>query len=138
VGSFGQAIFHEAPECLGDGKRQLCTFGLPIALLRYPELSLFNKLRMAFALAWLKITRGWKNLERVTAEEWCTKVMGKPGFEEIWKPLLVGKFGEKYAPLINMAWLWSRLKVRSPRLGSYRGGFQDMAEDAGEWLKQRE
>ena len=51
--------------------------------------------------------------------------MGKRGFNEIWKPLLEGKFGPKNASLMNMAWLWARIVARTKKLG----GFQALVDD---------
>jgi protoporphyrinogen oxidase len=63
------------------------------SLLQFPELGLFDKLRMGAALAFLKIYWNWHKLESVTAEDWCRKYMGDEGFDRIWRPLLVGKYG---------------------------------------------
>ncbi|NBO38425.1 FAD-dependent oxidoreductase [bacterium] len=93
------------------------------ALLKFPELNFFNKLRMGAALAFLKVYWNWRKLEQVSAEDWCQQFMGAEGFEKIWKPLLVGKFGERNASDVNMAWLWARLRCRTAELGTYQGGF---------------
>jgi protoporphyrinogen oxidase len=45
-------------------------------------------------------------------------------YEALWKPLLVGKFGEENLDTVNMAWMWARLHVRTTRLGTFKGGFQ--------------
>ncbi len=108
-----------------------------MALLKYPALDLPDKLRMGVVLAYLKATRSWKTLERVTAEEWCIRYMGEKGFNEIWKPLLVGKFGPQYASVVNMAWLWARITARTKKLGTYRGGFQALVEDVAAYLHAR-
>jgi protoporphyrinogen oxidase len=49
--------------------------------------------------------------------------MGETAYNVLWKPLLVGKFGEYYQD-VNMAWFWARIHKRSPRLGYFEGGFQ--------------
>jgi protoporphyrinogen oxidase len=54
----------------------------------------------------------------------------------MWEPLMVGKFGEQYARQVNMAWLWARLKSRTTRLGTYRGGFQAFADDFAMRLRE--
>jgi protoporphyrinogen oxidase len=41
----------------------------------------------------------------------------------LWEPLLVSKFGAHYKD-VNMAWFWARVKARTPRLGTFVGGFQ--------------
>jgi protoporphyrinogen oxidase len=49
--------------------------------------------------------------------------MGREAYEKFFRPLLIGKFGERYRD-VNMAWMWARVKARSLRLGIYTGGFQ--------------
>jgi len=106
------------------------------ALLQYPELSMIDKFRMGAALAYLKFSKKWRKLEKISAEEWCTQVMGAEGFERIWKPLLVGKFGEHHASDVNMAWLWARLHCRTPELGTYQGGFDAFVKKAEVFLQR--
>lgn len=105
-----------------------------LSLLRYPELSMPEKVRMGLCLAYLKLTKNWKRLERHTAEHWCEQYMGNKGYRAIWKPLLVGKFGEEAASDINMAWLWARLHCRTPELGTFRGGFDQFTQRAENFL----
>jgi protoporphyrinogen oxidase len=38
--------------------------------------------------------------------------------------LLIGKFGEQHYRDVNMAWFWARVHKRTPRLGTFVGGFQ--------------
>ncbi len=40
----------------------------------------------------------------------------------------MGKFGERYANEVNMAWLWARFKARTTRLGTFQGGFQAFSD----------
>jgi protoporphyrinogen oxidase len=53
-----------------------------------------------------------------------------------WRPLLIGKFGPYYKEA-NMAWMWARLKVRSPRLGYFEGGFQAFVDRLTEAVQER-
>jgi protoporphyrinogen oxidase len=53
--------------------------------------------------------------------------MGEAAYAVMIRPLLEGKFGP-YADEVNMAWLWSRFKARSFKLGYYQGGFQAFAD----------
>lgn len=94
-----------------------------VALLRYPDMPPFDRLRMGMALAWLKTTKDWTALESVSAREWCVKWMGEAGFDAVWRPLLEGKFGKRWAEEVNMAWLWARIACRTPSLGTFVGGF---------------
>lgn len=107
------------------------------ALLRYPDMPPFDRLRMGLAIAWLKTTKDWKALESVTAREWCTRWMGETGFDAVWRPLLEGKFGKRWAEEVNMAWLWARIACRTPSLGTFLGGFSAFVDGAEKALALR-
>jgi protoporphyrinogen oxidase len=87
-----------------------------------------NKARFGLVGLYLKLTNDWRPLERVSVDAWMRKWAGDKVFELMWQPLLVGKFGERYATQVNMAWMWARLKARTTHLGTFEGGFQAFAE----------
>ena len=93
----------------------------------FPHLSLLNKIRAAPVAIYLRLTRNWRPLERVTAHEWLTRWLGQRGYQVLFEPLLVGKMGDYYRE-VNMAWMWARLYKRSPSLGYFVGGFQALAD----------
>lgn len=136
-GSREKLIFKSLLTVLETSRGEFVPLDSAIALLKYPQLGFFSKIRMGMVLAFLRFTNNWHALDPLKAQEWCSKWMGRAGFEEIWKPLLVGKFGTKWAPEINMAWLWSRLKTRSKKLGTYQGGYAALTQDAKTWLESR-
>ena len=110
---------------------------IPAALL-YPGLGYgINKIRFGLVGLYLRLTNNWKPLESVTVDAWMRKWAGDKVYEEMWEPMLVGKFGERYAKEVNMAWMWARLKSRTTRLGTYRGGFQQFSDDLAAALRQR-
>ncbi|HEY5731563.1 MAG TPA: NAD(P)/FAD-dependent oxidoreductase, partial [Anaerolineales bacterium] len=86
-----------------------------------------NKIRFGFVGLFLRLTNDWHALEKVTADSWMMKWAGKQVYEQMWKPLLIGKFGPFYKD-VNMAWLWARIKARTTRLGTFEGGFQKFAD----------
>jgi protoporphyrinogen oxidase len=49
---------------------------------------------------------------------------------------MIGKFGERYARQVNMAWMWARLKARTTHLGTFQGGFQAFADQLGLLLRK--
>jgi protoporphyrinogen oxidase len=81
------------------------------------------KLRLAFAGAYLKLVPNWKPLEKITAHEWFTRYLGAEAYNKLFRPLLIGKFGERYQE-VNMAWMWARIYKRTLKLGTFQGGFQ--------------
>lgn len=93
-----------------------------LSLFHFPALSIVDKFRTAILLGILKINPFWKPLESITAEQLCISIGGKNAFNTIWKPLLYGKFSH-FAPTISAAWLWARIKKRTPRLYYIKGGF---------------
>jgi protoporphyrinogen oxidase len=62
-------------------------------------------------------------LENITAEHFLTSIGGQRSYVILWKPLLTGKFGT-FAPTIQAAWFWARIKKRTPRLMYMEGGFK--------------
>jgi protoporphyrinogen oxidase len=64
------------------------------------------------------------------------KWAGKKVYEMMWEPLVIGKFGKRYAKQVPMSWLWARLKARTTRLGTYVGGFQSFADTFTAILKE--
>jgi len=98
--------------------------------LLYPGLGWgVNKVRFGLVGLYLRLSNSWKSLEKVTVDRWMRKWAGEKVYSQMWEPLVIGKFGEKYAKQVNMAWLWARLKARTTRLGTYQGGFQAFADE---------
>jgi protoporphyrinogen oxidase len=103
--------------------------------LRFPGLGFgLNKIRFGFVGLFLRLTNNWRALEKVTADAWMMKWAGRQVYEQMWKPLLVGKFGPFYRE-VNMAWMWARIKARTTRLGTFEGGFQKFADLFAEKLR---
>jgi protoporphyrinogen oxidase len=107
----------------------------PLAVLQFPGLSPINRVRMGVVVAYLKYVARWHPLEKVTAHRWMRRAVGERAYEILWEPLLVGKFGPHYKE-VNMAWMWARFKARTPRLGTYEGGFQAFNEDLAIRLRE--
>ncbi len=94
-----------------------------------------NKARFGLVGLYLRLTNNWRSLEKTTVDAWMRKWAGDRVYEMMWEPLMVGKFGERYARQVNMAWMWARLKARTTRLGTFQGGFQAFADDLAEHLR---
>jgi protoporphyrinogen oxidase len=116
-------------------KKKWYPFDSILKALLFPGLGFgLNKIRFGFVGLYLRLTNNWRALEKVTAEEWMIKYAGKQVYEQMWKPLLVGKFGPYYRN-VNMAWMWARIKARTTRLGTFEGGFQRFADLFAEKLR---
>ncbi len=107
---------------------------IPLFMLRhYP---LVEVARFGLVGLFLRLTNNWQSLEKATVDGWMRKWAGDPVYEAMWQPLVVGKFGERYARVVNMAWMWARLKARTTRLGTFKGGFQAFSDKLADRLRQ--
>jgi len=108
---------------------------IPAAAL-YPGLGWgANKVRFGAVGLFLRFTTNWRTLEKFTVDAWMRKYAGDKVYEEMWEPLMVGKFGERYARQVNMAWMWARMHARTTRLGTFSGGFQAFSDEFAEHLR---
>ena len=112
------------------------TLARGVHLLRFPALSPADKLRYGFAALALLAAPRWQPFERVTADAWLRRWMGRRTYEVFWRPLLESKFGERYRD-VNIAWFWARVKARTPRLGTFVGGFQAFLDRLAEVVRRR-
>jgi len=111
-------------------KGKFYPFDSILSALLYPGLGWgINKIRFGLVGLYLRVTKNWKPLERTTVDAWMKKWAGEKVYREMWEPMVVGKFSEKYARVVNMAWMWARFHVRSTNLVTYEGGFQSFADD---------
>ena len=110
-------------------KSKFYPFDSILAALLYPGLGWgINKIRFGLVGLYLRLTNRWKPLEKTTTDAWMRKWAGNQVYESMWQPMMVGKFGEKWADKVNMAWMWARLHSRTTRLGTFQGGFQAFAD----------
>lgn len=119
----GDRLFFPRPITSVIYKGEIVPFDSPLAWIHFPGFNLLDVARFGLVSASLRFSNPWRSLEKYTADEWLRRWYGDKIYEMTWRPLLIGKFGPYYKQA-NMAWMWARLKVRSPRLGYFRGGFQ--------------
>lgn len=118
-------------------KWQFYPFDSILTALMFPGLGWgIHKLRFGLVGLYLKLTNRWQPLESVTVDDWMRRWAGDRVYELMWEPLIIGKFGERYAKQVNMAWLWARLKARTTRLGTFKGGFQTFANRFANSLRE--
>ncbi len=103
----------------------------------YPGLGWgINKIRFGLVGLYLRLSNNWKILEKTTVDAWMRKWAGDQVYEQMWEPMLIGKFGERYSKQVNMAWLWARIKARTTRLGTFTGGFQRFCDMFADKLRE--
>jgi protoporphyrinogen oxidase len=107
----------------------------PLQILRYPELTLIDKAR----LAWLTLTAkktDISSLDDIPADQFIIENLGLNVYTSFFEPLLKSKFGERRRE-VSAAWLFSRIAIRSNRgvegekLGYIKGGFHNLIDALG-------
>ena len=112
-------------------------FDSPQRWLSFPGFSWLDVVRFGGVGAYFKAIPNGVALERYTADAWMRRWMGERAYDLIFQPLLVGKFGEQYYRNINLAWLWARIKSRTPSLGTFQGGFQAFLDVLADRVRQQ-
>ena len=83
-------------------------WGNPMALLKFPGLSLIAKLRYGMH-AFLSMKRNdWRALDGLEASSWVRRWVGDEAYEVLWRKLFELKFYE-YSNQLSAAWIWSRI-----------------------------
>lgn len=122
------AMYHEG---------KFYAFDSPVSVLRFPGIPFVDRVRCGVVALYLRLNPRWQPLERVTADAWLGRWMGRRAYEVMWKPMLIGKFGEENLPIVNMAWFWARIHARTPRLGTFAGGFQAFMDRLAEVVRRQ-
>jgi protoporphyrinogen oxidase len=115
---------------------RIVPFDSPRRWITFPGFNLLDVGRFGLVSAYLRFSKSWRTLEKETADSWMRRWYGDKIYEMTWQPMLIGKFGPYYREA-NMAWMWARLHVRSPKLGYFVGGFQTFVDRLAEAVEQR-
>jgi len=114
---------------------QIYPLDSPLTVLKFPLLPHLDRVRLGVVLLLFKLLPDWRIVEKYSAESLLIKLMGQKTYNLIWRPLFQGKFGH-YAPIVNAAWFWARIKARTKALGYFEGGFGRLAEAMVQKLTQ--
>jgi protoporphyrinogen oxidase len=104
----------------------------PGEILRYPGLSLLDKIRLGF-LTFTAKSADLPALDDVPAEQYIIDHLGRNVYSSFFEPLLKSKFGDRRKE-VSAAWLFSRIAIRSDRgvsgerLGYLNGGFHRLID----------
>lgn len=116
-------------------KGELSRWGDPVSLLRFPHLSLMEKIRYGL-LAFVSVKRDrWDALEHVSAKDWIESWSGRSVYDKLWRPLFGLKFYE-YADNVSASWIWTRVRrigrsrrsLMQEELGHIDGGSQTLVD----------
>lgn len=84
-------------------------WGRPDALLRFPHLSLVDKMRFALHVLRTKAVSDWRELDRRQAVEWIREAIGERAYRVLWDKLFALKFFEHQGNM-SAAWIGTRIK----------------------------
>jgi len=99
--------------------------------LRFPALSVVDRLRLAFSVFYGARLADKKKLEGIPAVRWLAKISGKNTMEKIWVPLLRAKLGDNYRAA-SAAFIQAAMKrmygarkgsTKKERMGYVKGGY---------------
>ena len=116
-----------------------------LEFLRFPPLDLISKFRLGTTIFYASRVKDWKALEKISVEDWLTKLSGKRTFEKMWKPLLKAKLGEAYRET-SAAFIWATIQrmyaarnsgLKREMFGYVHGGYARVLERFGEYLKEK-
>ena len=126
-----------------DGK--LVSMSDTLEFLKFPPLGLISKFRLGATIFYASRVKDWKRLEKISVEEWLTKLSGKKTFEKMWKPLLKAKLGDAYRET-SAAFIWATIQrmyaarnsgLKKEMFGYVRGGYSRVLARFLEVLDER-
>jgi len=112
----------------------------PVEILRYPELSLLDKAKLACLTLTAK-KADLAALDDIPAERYIISHLGRNVYSSFFEPLLKSKFGDRQKE-VSAAWLFSRIAIRSDRgvsgerLGYLSGGFHRVIDALAETIER--
>jgi protoporphyrinogen oxidase len=115
-----------------------------LEFLRFPPLSLLDRLRLGATIFYASRIKDWRKLERTPVADWLQRWSGTHTFEKIWLPLLRAKLGEGYRKT-SAAFIWAtiarmyaarRTGLKKEMFGYVDGGYARIVEQFIEVLRK--
>ncbi|TWT67617.1 15-cis-phytoene desaturase [Posidoniimonas polymericola] len=113
-----------------------------VEFLRFPPLTLIEKLRLGGTIFLASKLKNWRRLEKVSVESWLRRYSGGGVFEKIWLPLLKAKLGETYKQT-SAAFIWAHINrmyaarrsgLKKEMFGYVPGGYSAILERLAQTL----
>lgn len=122
----------------------LYDWGNPIALLKFPGLSVFEKARYALHVLRAKGIQDWRPYDRLTSTEWLRRWVGDRAYDVLWRSLFHYKFYE-FEDSLSAAWIGARIKrvalsrrnLLQEELGYLQGGSEVLLQALARRIAER-
>ena len=73
-------------------QNKLFKWGSISSVLKFPQLSIFTKVRYVLHTLYCLIKFNWRTLDKLSATKWLNKWLGKKGYNILWSKLFLYKF----------------------------------------------
>lgn len=122
---------------------ELYSMSNSVEFLRFPPLTLAEKLRLGATIFYASKLKNWKALEKVSVESWLRRHSGAGVFEKIWLPLLKAKLGDAYRDT-SAAFIWAHINrmyaarrsgLKKEMFGYVPGGYAAILHRLAETLR---
>ena len=126
----------------GDGR--LVSMSSTLDFLRFPFMTLWQKLRLGLGILYSARIKDPSKLDRIYVREWLTRVFGRRVYENIWDPLLRSKLGDA-RERTSAAFIWATINRlygarssdnKQEKMGHVHGGYKKILEAAEKKLKE--
>lgn len=102
-----------------------------IEFLKFPPLSLLDKLQLGLTIVLASFIKDWHRMEGIPVEKWLKRWSGRNVFEKIWLPLLKAKLGDHYKDT-SALFIWATIQrmyaarrtgLKKEMFGYIKGGY---------------
>lgn len=116
-----------------------------LEFLKFPPLSLLDKLRLGGTIFTASRLKNWKRLEQIPVADWLIKLSGRRTFDRMWLPLLRAKLGDCWTDT-SAAFIWAtiarmyaarRSGLKKEMFGYVRGGYDHILTSFEETLRKQ-
>lgn len=81
-------------------------------LIKLPIIPFHDRIRLGATTFYLQHVKNWKKYEKVTAQKWLTRALGKRAYDRTLGAQLDAKFG-RFAGEVAMVWFWGKIWLRT-------------------------
>jgi protoporphyrinogen oxidase len=119
-------------------------WGDPVSLLRFPHLTLIEKIRTGLQMFLTTKSGNFDRIEHLTSRQWIERGSGKSVYDKLWKRLQELKFYE-FADEVSASWIATRIKrignsrksMFQEQLGYIDGGSETLVEAVADDIRRK-